>query len=460
MLMLLLLIPFALVAVFWGWEFLRRCGVIGGCLATIVSGSCLGHPFFHVSVITLDRLMLVVVAGMYFMNRSLFGLKARALKSCDWVLVVFTAFMVGNTFTHDWKYGGGQSVSTLLFFYLMPVAVYWLASRCEFGERAQMAVLVTFSLFGIYLTLTAVCEVLGIRALVFPRYIMSVEHEEFLGRGRGPFLNPVGNGMYLSASLFCTLMLWDKVYKAHRPLVLLVAAFIGGGAFLTLTRSVWLGVAASFVALAVMLVPKPHRMRVLLCAAIAGGVLLFVAKPALSKFKRDKNVSAEEMSKSAQLRPILAAFAYEMFKDYPLTGVGLSQYKRYNLEYLTTREFDLPMEVAKTYVQHNIFLSLLVEAGLIGLSLFCGMLLVFIATGWSLWHATELPLWRRQFGLILVMLMAAYLPNGMFHELSVIPMLNVLVFFFAGLCRNATDSPAVAAASAINYHGRKSMGVV
>ena len=115
---------------------------------------------------------------------------------------------------------------------------------------------------------------------------------------------------------------------------------------------------------------------------------------------------------------------------------------RHNIDYLTKRSFDLPLAKATTYVQHNIFLSLLVETGLIGVSLFCLVLFFWVKDGWKLWYAKDLPLWQRQFGMLSVLMVAAYFPNGMFHEMSVIPMLNMLMFFVAGLSRNMVDQIA------------------
>lgn len=436
------LIPFALFAVLWGFVLFRKTGLVGGCLATLLAGSCLGHSFFHVSVVTSDRLLLAAVCGAYFLARNFHGLKARSLSKSDLVLGLFILALVGSTFSSDWKWESGRPVSLLLFFYLMPFALYWVASRMEITERSQKWILGFFVGFGVYLSLTAVCEVLGLYAVVFPKYITSPDTIEFLGRGRGPYLNPIGNGMYLSAGLIACLMWWPNVKKAHQPLVLALAGLNGIGAICTLTRSVWLGVGLAMVCLATMIVPTRHRLRVLLVAGITGGLALALVGGSLVAFKRDKHLTAKETEDSAKLRPILAAFAYEIFQDYPLTGVGLSQYKRHNIEYLTKRTFDLPLATATTYVQHNIFLSLLVETGLIGVVLFSATLIVWAFTGWQVWYTRELPLWQRQIGLFMVLMVAAYFPNGMFHEMSVIPMLNMLMFFIAGLNRNMIDSMA------------------
>ena len=146
-------------------------------------------------------------------------------------------------------------------------------------------------------------------------------------------------------------MWWPYTSKRYRPILLGVALLAALGCGLTLTRSVWLGLIIAFVGLMTMIAPKEHRFRVVFAFAIAGGLALGVLGSSLTKFKRDKEVSAEQMAESAKLRPILAAFAYEMFKDNPIKGVGLSQYRTHNIQYLSSRNFDLPMEKAKSYVQ-------------------------------------------------------------------------------------------------------------
>lgn len=431
-----IILPVAIAGLVWLGLYSRATGIVGICLATILAGSVFGYEFFHAGPVTLDRLLLALACVVYFMQRSVFGLKARAITACDWGWIVFVGVLAFQTLGGEWSYRENAPLSTLLFYYVMPFAMYWVASRCELTEQKYRWILGAFSLMGCYLALTAACEVKGISALIFPRYIGSIEHVEFFGRGRGPFLNPVGNGIYLSAGLFCVMACWPFVRKSHRPIVVGMAVLICGGAICTLTRSVWLGVGLAMVVLACLLVPRQHVFRVLLVALIAGVGAFALKGGALTAFKRDKHVSKEAMAESAKLRPILAAFAYEMFWDHPISGVGLAQYRRYNADYLTKRRFDLPMEKAKQYVQHNTFLSLLVETGLAGVTTFVTAWLINIWWAWRLWMAGSLPLWQRQHGLLFLLLAVAYLPNSMFHELSVIPMLNMLVFFFAGLSRN------------------------
>ena len=92
-------------------------------------------------------------------------------------------------------------------------------------------------------------------------------------------------------------------------------------------------------------------------------------------FKRDKDLDAELTAESAKLRPILATVAWHMFLDRPLLGCGFAQYREVMPEYLADRSTDLPLEKVRPFVQHNVFLALLTETGLIGVGLFVAVLL-------------------------------------------------------------------------------------
>jgi O-antigen ligase len=167
-----------------------------------------------------------------------------------------------------------------------------------------------------------------------------------------------------------------------------------------------------------------------------GSLAMLVDIKVLLSFKRDRNVSAEQMSESAQLRPILAMVAWKMFQDQPWLGCGTDQYLAKAKTYLSDRSSNLPLEKARPYVQHNMFLALLVENGLITLVPFCLLLLIWSRWSWQLWMSPQLALEIRQLGLVSLSLIAAYVINGMFHDVLIFPMINMYVFFVAGCVRN------------------------
>jgi O-antigen ligase len=78
-------------------------------------------------------------------------------------------------------------------------------------------------------------------------------------------------------------------------------------------------------------------------------------------------------------------------------------------------------------------LSLLTETGLVGLGLFLAMVGFWTRDAWRLWFDANLPLWARQQGLLMLIALGAYFINGMFHDVSVQPMMNMTLFFLAGV---------------------------
>ena len=78
------------------------------------------------------------------------------------------------------------------------------------------------------------------------------------------------------------------------------------------------------------LVHSPRWVRVLGLAAtvLLAGAMAMGLKEQLMAFKRDKALSAADAAKSIELRPLLAAVAWEMFKDKPQPGFISSRAKR------------------------------------------------------------------------------------------------------------------------------------
>jgi O-antigen ligase len=165
----------------------------------------------------------------------------------------------------------------------------------------------------------------------------------------------------------------------------------------------------------------------------------------LQAFKRDKDVTVEEMSRSAGLRPVFAVIAWHMFLDRPILGCGYGQYPVESTYYLSDRSTKLRLEKARIYVQHNVVLSLLTETGLIGSGLFVLLTLFWFQSGWMLWKCSQAPLLFRQQGLIMVSVLSVYLVIGMFQDLTIAWMANQMIFFLAGVSRSLRDHLPVVA---------------
>ncbi len=246
----------------------------------------------------------------------------------------------------------------------------------------------TLTVFGVYLGFTAVAELTRQWWAVFPQYI-AAPTTEYFGRARGPFLHPAEMGIYLTICLAATLTFWPRLGRYGQLLLLGFTALSVAGIYATLTRCAWMGGGLGLAIFVGLSVPRQWRNLLLGCGGLAGVVVLAVAWDSVWNLKRDVKLEASASADSAELRPILAKIAWDMFQDRPLQGCGLGQYDRERLPYLADRSSELPLEKALPYVQHNAFLALLVETGLIGMGLFVLLIALWIRNGWRVWRATR-----------------------------------------------------------------------
>jgi O-antigen ligase len=288
--------------------------------------------------------------------------------------------------------------------------------------------------FGLYLSLTAVAEVRQAWSFVFPEYIASPTlHREWFGRGRGPYLNPTANGLVLSVALCAALLLWPRLNRAGRLFLVAAIPVYLAGLYCTLTRSVWMGAAAGVLVVLTLSLPRSWRYGFVGASLLAVVIVSAASWERMMAFQRDRGISAQEVAESARLRPILATVAWKMFCDRPLLGCGFGQYDRAMVHYLHDRSWDLPLEKARRYVQHNTFLALLTEIGVIGMGLFALLLGLWAHDAWRLWNDPGVSRSAQQAGLLFLAALACYLPNAMFHDTTLAPMVTMLMCTLAGM---------------------------
>ncbi len=166
------------------------------------------------------------------------------------------------------------------------------------------------------------------------------------------------------------LMLWPRASRAGQMFILALMPLYAWGIYSTFTRSAWLGLVLGLMVVLSLTLPKIWRNVVIGTLVVASLPIVALNWEQLLSFKRDKELSAAEAAESAKLRPILAVVAWHMFLDRPVFGSGYGQYGVASKPYLSDRSTDLPLEKARPYVQHNAFLALLVDTGLVGMGLF------------------------------------------------------------------------------------------
>ncbi len=409
-------------------------------LGVVIVGSVFGHDFFHAPFgpipVTLDRLLLLTAIAM-FGWRWLTGREDLPnFNSIDLAILVWIVSLTLNTLSHDWRAMDKTPLSRLLFFNLLPVTVYFLARSYKTKIGDLRVITVALGGFGIYLAFIALAEISELYAVIFPRYIVTAEETEFFGRGRGPFLNPVSNGIFLSVCLCCCWTWWPRINRIGKFGLILAGGFLASGCFATLTRSVWLGFIVGAGIFTWLPASRKQRGTLILVTTVVAIFAFPFVSNKIWAFKRDKYVSVADMEQSAVLRELFLTIAVDMFQDRPLLGCGFGQYTIAKRPYIQSPHSGQPLALAKPFYQHNVFLAHLVETGLVGLITLLWVLAVVAYASWSLWRDQSLDLWPRQFGLLSLVVIAHYFISGMFHDVSIVPMNQTLFFFLAGIVNN------------------------
>ncbi len=444
--MLVIATIFAVASLIWAAVAIRYGGLALGCLLVVVAGSIFGHSFFHLSVLTLDRVLLIALCGLYVLYRHCGWHDPKPWSVADVALLLLLIALSLGTFSGDWRVNNAQPASRFLLLYAMPAALYWVARQSRLSRRQVNWIFAAVGTFAIYLAITALAEMTGQTGLVYPRYIITSAYDEFLGRGRGPFLNPVANGLYLSTGLACWAMMWPAQHRSTRAILLAAGILILAGSFATLTRCVWLGTGLVLLFLITLGLSPRQRWGVLIVSTCLGLVTLSLSWHSVMAFKRDTHLSAAKTAESMRLRPMLAIVGWQMFLDHPLLGVGLGQYKEHDQSYIAARTVDLPLDRIRPYHQHNVILSLLCEAGLLGTIPFVVLLSCWTRIAWRFWQDGNGDPTIRRLGPVFLAALISYLTSGMFQDVALIPMTNLLLFFLAGLTVSAASSSSTCAA--------------
>lgn len=414
--------------------------------SVILVGTVFGYDFFHVSVgplpLTLDRALMGVWACIFGLQYLRQRESIRALDRSEWIILFLYGFLCVSLLTHDWQYKEKAPLSRMIFFYGLPLIAYLLIRSIRLNKDFLVANAILFAVLAIYLGITGIAEKQDWAWMVYPTYLM--EPGEFFGRARGPLLNPVINGMLMALGCSCLWMGWNDGNRWLKAAIVTGSVIIAIGIFCTMTRSVWMG----FLATSALFIWYPASQKVksiilILAVIISVGAFPLVGDRLFS-FKRDKEVSVEDMEMSARLRPIFATVAWNMFQDRPLLGCGFGQYSREKWPYLSDPHSELPLILAKDYLQHNVFLAYLTELGLVGLGLMLAALIMIGLSGWRLWSNQSLDLIHRLYGLALISFVLNYVINGMFHDVSIIPQTNLILLFLFGIVNNLNHAAKTA----------------
>lgn len=450
-----IVVTFGLVVVVWAAIFARRAPLVAGVGLLLVVAYILGHEFWNARIgpfpLTLDRVLLAGLFGAALVQWRSGRLNLRILTGSDVLLAVLLfVLVVSAALSGDAGaiHGAASKWGRLLASFLIPASIYLLVRQIPLTVRDWQLLLAAMALLGVYLAGTAICEVAGLWSLVFPNYIADPNLGIHFGRARGPDLNSVSLGVYLTACAVCAWMLIPHVRQRWQQLALLCSLpLFAFGLLLTYTRSTYIGCAAAVMIVAAFQVPRRWLAPAAMCGLLLATVMFCAAWGHLMGIEREG--AAGDAEHSVNQRASFAYISWQMFCDRPILGVGYGRFYDAKLPYLSDRRQQVELESIRGLHHHNTLLSVLTETGMVGLAAFLAVIVSWGHSAWKLASRANAP-WMRAQGVLMLALMANYLSSAVFHDLTLLPSQELLLFMMAALTVNLHQVAASADLSVSN----------
>jgi N-acetylglucosaminyldiphosphoundecaprenol N-acetyl-beta-D-mannosaminyltransferase len=432
----------ACAAIVWGAVYARRGSLLLGCALLLFVSYTFGHVFWNTNIgplpLTLDRIFLLGLAAAFAIRWRVGQLPIRRLTASDWALAAMLLLFVSSAFISgqpDFFEGMSSKWGRLIANFIVPAVLFAAIRHAPLSRHETTWLLGSFVLFGVYLAVTALCETAGLWSVVIPRYISDPDLGIHFGRARGPDLNSVSLGTYLTACILCAWALISVVRRRWIQLAIAVTLpLMAAGVFLTYTRSTWLGLAASGLVVAAIEIPKRWRLPAITMAGLAGLLIVSITWSSIIGLRREGPPA--ESAHSVNQRTSFAYVSWKMFQDNPVLGVGFGRFYDRKLPYLSDRSQSFELDSIRPLHHHNTVLSVLTETGLVGLSACVTLFTLWIVNAWQLARNGNLPRWSRACGTLAAAITANYLCSAIFHDLTLVPSQQLLLFAFAGLAVN------------------------
>lgn len=396
--------------------------------------------FFNMTVPRFIFLGAVLAFCLYFLVRRR---PVRYDRSVMWMMLALTVYCAASATASGWL-ARTPVVATAPYFRFLasmvfPFIIFFLVYNATSREGQIRWAVVLLSLYGwfslyiAYLQYAAIMGAEGARGLIWPGYINDPTYGIHFDRARGAFGSAGTQGIFLVLLFYTVLFAIRKIRGPYRAALIVQAILIPPAIFFTGVRSAY--VAFGICGIIWSLMGSRGRFgaaklaMVLLIAVV--GVVMFWGNVASTK----RQIGGVAQRAPIVARGILLHQTWEMLKKHPLRGVGFGHFVDAQQE-LQRDPATLSGMAGGVLVEHNLFLNMAAETGLIGLA---GMVAVFV-----LIYRRSVQLYRklpptasgmlsREFVVLFWVAMGNYLCSAMFRDTLWDVFANASFWALAGL---------------------------
>lgn len=318
------------------------------------------------------------LAGIIAVPLALIGIVATGVRRTHPMLIWMLLFCCWAAFTIFWAADPDDTVLRLITYAQLAVMVWVLLQVLDRPAAVRYALLAY--VLGSYVSAIATIQAYAAG--------LTVVYQRYAGLGFDP--NDLGLTLALGVAMAWYLLLTDRGWLRLVPLGFLPLGLLA--ILLTASRSAALAAAIACI-LPFLLVDRPRTLALYVLPAAAVVLTVVVQYVPDTSLERIGTVWQELASGDLNYRTSLWGTGLELLAESPILGVGSGNFDN-----------ALAATTGQGRPAHNVFIAVLVEQGLVGFALFCGVLASVLYGVWQL-PRREWRFWCMLYAVLLVAFM-------------------------------------------------------
>ncbi|MBN1942309.1 MAG: O-antigen ligase family protein [Phycisphaerae bacterium] len=406
--------------------------------------------FFNLTVPRILFLAAMATFAMYFFFHRRRLHFDRGLYWMMLVLLLYTAF---SATTSGWtaRTPGVETAPYYRFLgsMLLPFVMFFLLCNAGSDEKQIRRALVMITVYGWYalyigyLQYAAINGVEWARSFIWPAYINDPTFGIHFDRARGVFSGATPQAVLMVSLFYIDLYLIRKLRGPYRAALVVQAILVPPAVFFTLLRSAYL--AFLICGFLWVLLTGRRKFRWLKLAGLLLVVMIFIFASWERLSSTDRATGGVAQKGPIRSRLILIEQTWKIMAEAPLLGVGFGHFVD-KQQSMPRDPGELSGEPTGVLVQHNLFLNMLAETGVIGLVLTILVFLLLWKQSYQLYKKIPLDAHgdvSRDFVVLFWLVLVNYLTDGMFRDPLWDAFSNALLWSLAGLvvCFNRLLEP-------------------
>ena len=396
--------------------------------------------FFNMTVPRFVFLAAVAGFALHFLTHKR---RIHYDRSVLWVMLALTIYCAISATATGWlaQTKAAQSAPYFRFLgsMLFPFIIFFLiynTTRSEDQIRKALILVSVFGWYALYIGYLQYVAIMGApeaRTLIWPSYINDPAYGIHFDRARGPFGSASQQAILLIFLFYTTLYLLQKVRGPYRAALAVQAVLIPPAIFFTGMRSAYLAFGLCGVVWCLSAARRRFGRTKLTAALVLAAIVAAVFWQNLTQTRRQTGGLAQRGPVEARI--VLLGQTWQIVKEHPLAGVGFGHFV--DAQYRLQRDpSGLGSLSAGLLVEHNLFLSMLAETGVLGLLGTIAIFVLLFRQSVLLYRKlppTALGWLDRGFVTLFWVVLINYVTDAMFRDTYSDVFANGLFWSFAGL---------------------------